>query len=203
MKIVTSLVAAAAIAAPSLAFAANWNIDPAHSNAQFKVGHMMVSSVRGEFSKLTGDVVYDPANPEKIVINAVIDASSIDTREKKRDDHLKSPDFFDVAQYKTITFKSKSAKKVAPGKLDVTGDLTIKNVTKPVVLRVEGLDKEMKNPWGQVVLGGVATTKVNRKDFGLTWNQALETGGVLVGEDVEITIDVELNKKADAETAAK
>ena len=203
MKIVTSLVAAAAIAAPSLAFAANWNIDPAHSNAQFKVGHMMVSSVRGEFSKLTGDVVYDPANPEEIVINAVIDASSIDTREKKRDDHLKSPDFFDVAQYKTITFKSKSAKKVAPGKLDVTGDLTIKNVTKPVVLRVEGLDKEMKNPWGQIVLGGVATTKVNRKDFGLTWNQALETGGVLVGEDVEITIDVELNKKADAETAAK
>lgn len=202
MKIATSLIAAAAIAAPSLAFAADWTVDASHSNAQFKVGHMMVSSVRGEFTKLSGDVSYDPKNPEKIVINAIIDASSINTREQKRDDHLKSPDFFDVAKHKNITFKSKSAKKVAAGKLDVAGDLTIKGVTKPVVLRVEGLDKEMKNPWGQTLLGGVATTKINRKDFGLTWNQALEAGGVLVGEDVEITIDVELTKK-EAETAAK
>lgn len=203
MKFAASLIAAAAVAAPSFAFAANYTIDPSHSNAQFKVAHMMVSSVRGEFTKVSGDVVYDVAKPEAIVINAVIDATSIDTREKKRDDHLKSPDFFDVAKHPAITFKSKSAKKLAPGKLDVTGDLTIKGVTKPVVLHVEGLDKELKNPWGQTVLGGVATTKVNRKDFGLNWNQALEAGGVLVGEDVEITIDVELNKKADAETAAK
>lgn len=201
-RIVTSIVAAAALAAPSLALAANWNIDSSHSNASFKVKHMMISSVRGEFTKLQGTVVYDAKAPEKTVIDATIDATSIDTREPKRDEHLKSPDFFDVAKFPTITFKSKSAKKVG-NKIAVLGDLTMHGVTKPVTLEVEGLDKEMKDPWGMTRVGGVATTKLNRKDWGLNWNKALEAGGVLVGEEVEIALDVELVKQADAATAAK
>ncbi len=202
-RTVTSLVAAAALAAPSLAFAAGWAFDASHSNASFKVKHMMVSTVRGEFTKVNGDVQYDMKAPEKIAIDATIDAASIDTRDAKRDEHLRAADFFDVAKHPKLTFKSKSAKQVAPGVLDVNGDLTIRGVTKPVVLRVEGLNQEAKDPWGNVRIGGTATTKINRKDFGLTWNQALETGGLLVGEDVEIAIDVELIKQADKATAAK
>lgn len=202
-RIVPSILAAAALALPSLASAADWNLDPAHSSAGFKVRHMMVSSVRGAFQKVSGKVKYDPKAPEKIAIDAEIDAASIDTREPKRDEHLRSPDFFDVANHPKITFRLKSAKKVGEGKLDVTGDLTIRGVTRQVVLRVEGLDQEAKDPWGNVRIGGVATTKLNRKDFGLTWNQALETGGILVGDDVEVTIDVELIKVADETTAQK
>jgi len=202
-RFIPSILAAAAVAAPSFAFADAWVLDTAHTAAQFKVDHLMVSSVRGEFKKLSGTVDYDLANPEKIAIDAVIEVASIDTREPKRDEHLKSADFFDAAKHPNITFKSKSARKVANGKLDVTGDLTIRGVTKPVVLRVEGLDKESKDPWGGVHVGGVATTTINRKDFGLTWNQALETGGVLVGEEVQITIDVELVKQAKPTTAEK
>lgn len=177
--------------------AANWQIDPSHSSASFSVRHLMVTKVRGEFGKLAGTVAYDAKAPEKIAIDANIDASTVNTREAKRDEHLRSPDFFDVAKHPNMTFKSKSAKAKGKGKLDVTGDLTIRGVTKQVVLEIEGLDSEVKDPWGNMRVGAVGTTKINRKDFGLTWNQALEAGGVLVGDDVEVTVDVSLVKQAE------
>jgi len=182
---------------PAMSFAAPFQIDSSHSNAHFKVKHMMVATVRGEFTKMAGNVEFDPAKPEAISIDATIDATTINTREEKRDAHLKSPDFFDVAKFPTITFKSKSAKSTGKGKLAVTGDLTMRGVTKQVVLDVEGLDAEVKDPWGNMRIGAVGSTKVNRKDFGLNWNQALEAGGVLVGETVDIVIDVELVKQAE------
>ncbi|GIU73328.1 MAG: polyisoprenoid-binding protein [Bryobacteraceae bacterium] len=176
-------------AAPAL-LAERYAIDGAHSKAQFAVRHLMVSTVRGEFTKIEGWVEYDEKNPAAIRIEAVIDAASINTGEPKRDEHLKSPDFFDVAKYPKITFRSKSARKTADG-LAVTGDLTIHGVTREVVLNVEGPSPEVRDPWGNLRRGATATTKINRKDFGLTWNAALETGGVVVGDEVTITIDVE------------
>lgn len=203
-KLGMSLVAAIAVALPGAAFAAEYTIDPSHSSADFSVRHLMVTKVRGTFKKLNGKVNYDPKAPEKIAIEATIDAASIDTREAKRDEHLRSPDFFDVANHPTLTFKSKKAKAKGKGKLEVTGDLTIRGVTKEVVLSVEGLDQEVKDPWGNIRRGASATAEINRKDFGLTWNQALETGGVMVGDKVEISIDVELIRQAaKEETASK
>jgi len=186
---------ALAIAAPALR-AEKYTIDGAHSKAQFSVRHMMVSNVRGEFTKIQGTVDYDDKNPAAIRIEAVIDAASINTGEPKRDEHLRSPDFFDVAKFPTITFRSKSARKTADG-LAVTGDLTIHGVTREVVLHVEGPTPEVKDPWGNIRRGATATTKINRKDFGLTWNAVLETGGVVVGEEVSITIDVEAVRAAE------
>jgi len=141
-------------------------------------------------------VDYDDKNPAAIRIEAVIDAASINTGEPKRDEHLKSPDFFDVAKFPNITFRSKSARKTAGG-LAVTGDLTIHGVTREVVLNVEGPTPEVKDPWGNIRRGATATTKINRKDFGLTWNAVLETGGVVVGDEVSITIDVEAVRAAE------
>ncbi len=192
--------AVVALGLPMLASAADFKLDPSHSNASFKVRHMMVSTVRGEFADVQGTVKYDAKAPEKIVIEAVIAANSINTRNEKRDDHLKSADFFDVAKHPALTFKSKSAKKNGK-KLAVKGDLTIRGVTKEVTLDVEGLDTEMKDPWGNTLLGASATTQIDRKDFGLNWNQALEAGGVLVGEKIDITLDVELVKQAAPATA--
>lgn len=176
-------------AAPALS-AESYTIDVSHSKAHFTVRHMMVSNVRGEFSKMTGKIEYDEKNPEAIRIAATIDVNSINTGEPKRDAHLKSPDFFDAAKYPAITFRSKSARKSAAG-LAVTGDLSIHGVTKEVVLQVEGPTQEVRDPWGNFRRGATATTRVNRKDFGLAWNAALETGGVVVGDEVSITIDVE------------
>jgi polyisoprenoid-binding protein YceI len=172
-----------------------WEIDPAHSSAQFAVRHLMVSTVRGEFGKMTGTLTLDEQDPTKSMIEATIDTASINTRIAKRDDHLKSPDFFDVAKYPTITFKSKKIEAAGEGKFKVTGDLTLHGVTKDVVLNIEGSPKPTKDPMGKLRIGGGATTKINRKDFGLSYNKALETGGVLIGEDVDITIDVELTQK--------
>jgi polyisoprenoid-binding protein YceI len=168
-----------------------WNIDPAHSSAQFSVRHMMISSVKGEFTKITGRAVYDPEKPESLSAEATIDVNTINTREPDRDNHLKSADFFDVAKFPTITFKSKRATK-GPDGLKLTGDLTIHGVTREVTLDVEGPTPPLKDPWGFTRVGASATTRINRKDFGLTWNQALEAGGVLVGDEVKITVDVEL-----------
>lgn len=199
-----SLAAAFAVALPGAAFAADYAIDASHSSADFSVRHLMVTKVRGTFNKLAGTVKFDPKAPEKMVIEATIDAASIDTREAKRDEHLRSPDFFDVANHPKLTFKSKSVKAKGKGKFDVKGDLTIRGVTKEVVLDVEGLDQEVKDPWGNTRLGASAKTKINRKDFGLTWNQALEAGGVMVGDEVEISLDVELIRQAaKEETASK
>ncbi|WP_257448907.1 YceI family protein [Archangium lipolyticum] len=194
-------VAALVLAAPSLAFAAEYEIDPGHSSAQFSVKHMMVSNVRGSFAKVTGKANIDEKDITKSTVEATIDASTINTNEPKRDEHLRNADFFDTAKYPTITFKSTKVEKAGEN-LKVSGNLTMHGVTKPVVLDVEGFTTESKDPWGNIKRGGVATTKINRKDFGLTYNSVLETGGVAVGEEVAITIDVELNKKKDAAPAA-
>ncbi len=167
-----------------------YQIDSAHSSAQFSVKHMMISTVRGDFTKVTGTITYDAANPNAATIEATIDAASIRTREEQRDAHLKSADFFDVEKYPSITFRSTGVASTGSD-LEVVGDLTIHGVTREVALLVEGPSDEAKDPWGNLRIGATATTKLNRKDFGLVWNAALETGGVLVGEEVKITLDIQ------------
>jgi polyisoprenoid-binding protein YceI len=167
-----------------------YQIDPAHSAAHFSVRHMMISNVRGEFTKLSGTILYDAQNPENSSVEATIDGSSITTGDAQRDTHLKSADFLDIEHFPSLTFRSKSITKGENGG-KVIGDLTIHGVTREIVLNVEGLAPEAKDPWGNFRIGGTATTKVSRKDFGLSWNAALETGGMLVGDDVKIEIDVQ------------
>ncbi|MGA3096638.1 MAG: YceI family protein [Bryobacteraceae bacterium] len=167
-----------------------YQIDSAHSSAQFTVRHLMISNVRGEFTKLSGSIAYDPADPASSSIDATIDAASINTREAQRDAHLKSADFFDVERFPVLTFRGKEVG-IRDGEGTVKGDLTMHGVTREVVLRVEGPTPEAKDPWGNMRIGATATAKINRKDFGLNWNAALEAGGVLVGEEVKITIDLE------------
>lgn len=188
--------AAVLLAASVYAQPATWQIDPAHSSAQFTVRHLMVSNVRGEFGKVSGTVLYDAQNLSKISVEASIDTTSINTREPKRDTHLKSGEFLDVATYPTITFKSKRVEQSANNNLRVIGDLTIRGVTKEVVLDVPAPTPAIKDPWGNTRMGASATTKINRKDFGVKWNGLLESGGAVVGDDVAITIDVELVKQA-------
>ncbi|MFP2900792.1 YceI family protein [Corallococcus sp. 4LFB] len=197
-----SAVTLLAVAAPSFAFASAWEIDSSHSSAQFGVKHMMVSTVRGSFSNVKGTVNLDDKDITKSTIETTIDATTINTNEPKRDEHLKSPDFFDVAKFPTITFKSTKIAKAGKDKLNVTGDLTMHGVTRPVVLAVEGPTAETKDAWGNVRRGATATTKIKRSDFGLTWNKALEAGGVAVGDDVTITLDLETTKKPEAAAPA-
>lgn len=170
-----------------------YQLDPAHSTASFSIKHMMIAKVHGGFEKMTGSMVLDTANPANSYVEAEIDARSINTREPQRDTHLRSPDFFDVEKFPTISFKSRSVEKTGDGLL-VLGDLTIHGVTKQVALEVEGPSAEMKDPWGHTKIGASATTKIKRKDFGLTWNAALEAGGFLVGDDVNITLEVQFVK---------
>jgi len=186
----------------ALAAPATYEIDPAHSSAQFSVRHMMVSNVRGEFSKLSGTLLLDAKNPTASSIEASIDATTIDTRNVDRDTHLKSPAFFDVAKFPTLSFKSKSVVAAGKGKFKVTGELTLHGVSKDVVLAVSAPTPDMKDPWGNVRTGVEATTTINRKDFGLVWNQTLDGGGVLIGDEVQITLDVELIKKVEPKAAA-
>jgi polyisoprenoid-binding protein YceI len=167
-----------------------WEIDSMHSAAHFTVRHMMVSKVRGDFGKVTGSINLDDKDVTKSTVEASIDASTINTREPKRDAHLKSNEFFDVTRFPTITFKSKKVEAAGAGKLKVTGDLTIHGVTKSVVLDVDGPSPAANNK-----RGATATTKLSRKDFGLTWNKMLEAGGVAVSDEVDVEIDLELNKK--------
>ena len=171
-----------------------WELDPAHSHAQFKVRHMMISNVKGEFGKITGTVQIDKNDITKSSVEAAIDAAGINTREDQRDTHLKSADFLDVAHYPTLSFRSTSISRSGDG-LRLTGDLTIHGVTKPVTFEVEGPTPETKDPWGSTRMGVEASATIDRKDFGLVWNSSLETGGVLVGEKVAITVDAELLKK--------
>ena len=183
------------LAVPAAGKASVWEIDPAHTSAQFAIRHLMVSTVRGDFRKVSGKVNLDDQDVTQSTVDATIDVASIDTGIAKRDDHLRSPDFFDVAKYPTMTFKSKKIQKGSgDGNYKITGDLTLRGVTKEVVLDFEGNLKPVKSPQGKTLIGGMATTKINRKDFGLTWNAALETGGVAVGEDVTITIDIEMTQ---------
>lgn len=198
-----ALTATLLLTGSALAFADTWNIDGSHSSAQFSVRHLMISNVRGEFGKVSGTLNYDPADPKKATVEASIDVSSITTRDEKRDGHLKSPDFFDVAKFPTITFKSKKVEAAGKGKLKVTGDLTLHGVTKEVKLDVAGPSAAIKDPWGLERGAASATTKINRKDFGLTWNKALETGGLAVGEEVSITLDIEFVKAVPAAAPAK
>ncbi|MGI8989601.1 MAG: YceI family protein [Bryobacteraceae bacterium] len=170
----------------------NYKIDPAHSSAQFVVRHMMITNVRGGFASVQGTVVYDSDNPGATSIDAVIDAASIKTMDDQRDAHLKSADFLDTEKYPTITFKSKNIAKAGGDEWNVTGDLSIHGVTKEVALKVEGPTAEGKDPYGNVRMGASAATKIKRSDFGLTYNAALETGGILVGDDLKIELEVSL-----------
>lgn len=177
---------------PAAAPAGTWELDPAHTSVQFKVRHMMVSNVRGDFEKVSGNVTYDEDDISRSSANITIDANSINTRVAKRDKHLKSPDFLDAEKHPLLVFRSKRVETAGEGKLTVTGDLTIRGVTREVVLDVEGPTPPVKDLQGKMRVGGTASTTINRKDFGLTWNKAIETGGVVVGDEVEITIDIEL-----------
>jgi len=187
--------AALCLVAPGLLHAASWQFDPDHTGVHFKVRHLMVSSVRGEFEKVTGRIVYDESDVTKSTADITIDAASVNTRVAKRDEHLRSPDFLDVVKHPAITFKSKRVEKAGNGTLKMTGDLTIRGVTKEVALTVEGPSPSVKDPLGNTRVGGQASTKINRKDFGLVWNKTVETGGVVVGDEVDITIDVEIYRK--------
>jgi polyisoprenoid-binding protein YceI len=168
-----------------------WTIDASHTDATFSVRHLMISNVRGEFQKISGSGTFDPAKPEAGSFRAEIDVASISTREAKRDEHLRSADFFDAANFPLITFASTSVRHGDKG-LEVVGDLTIRGTTREVVLAIENLTAPAKDPWGNERVGASAKTKIKRSDFKMTWNTALEAGGVVVGDDVAIHIDVEL-----------
>lgn len=186
----------AVLAFPAAAPAETWVLDTAHTGIHFKVRHLMVSWVRGDFEKFSGKVVYDEKEITKSSAEIAIDASSINTRVAKRDAHLKSPDFLDAANHPVLTFRSKRVEKATDGNLKVTGDLAIRGVTRETVLTIEGPTPAVKNLEGKMRVGGTAIVKINRKDFGLTWNKAIEAGGVVVGDEVEITIEIELVKGA-------
>jgi polyisoprenoid-binding protein YceI len=178
-----------------LAHAETWRLDPAHSAAQFSVRHLGISTVRGAFTKLQGTVEYSPSNPSQCLIDATIESTSIDTRVEMRDNHLRSAEFLDVAKYPTLTFKSKRAAPDGAGKVKVTGDLTIHGVTKEVVLDVEGPSEVMKDPMGNLRMGASATTKISRKDFGIT------TMPGMIGDEIDIVLDVEMIQPQAAQKA--
>jgi polyisoprenoid-binding protein YceI len=171
-----------------------WNIDPTHSVAEFKVKHLMISNVKGHFARMTGALTLDASDLTKSRVNASIEAASIETRDAQRDAHLKSVDFLHVEEFPTLSFESSRIRRIREGELAVDGDLTIRGVTRPVSFSVEGPTEPVKDPWGNTRVAVSATTKINRKDFGLTWNAALEAGGIVVGEEVAITLEVEFIK---------
>jgi polyisoprenoid-binding protein YceI len=172
-----------------------WAIDPAHSAAEFKVKHMMISNVKGKFTGLSGYLTLDSADVTNSKVEATIPLATVSTGDAQRDGHLKSPDFFDAEKYAEMGFVSTKVEKTGDGELAVTGNLTLHGVTKPVTFAVEGPSAPAKDPWGNTRVGLSAIAKINRKDFGLTWNSVLETGGVMVGEDVSISLDVEFIKQ--------
>lgn len=197
MKRLAALASASALAlglapAAALAEASVWNFDPAHTEAGFSVKHFVVSTVRGAFSKTSGKMLLDEKDITKSSVEATIEVASIDTRVQKRDDDLRSPNFFDAAKYPTITFKSSKVEKAGAG-VKVTGDLTMKGVTRPVTLEVAGPSAEIKDPWGNIRRAISARTKLNRKDFGLTYNEVVEAGPV-VSDEVVVEINAELLK---------
>ncbi len=171
-----------------------WNIDPVHTVAEFKVKHMMISNVKGQFTGVKGVLALDESGLASSHVDASVDVASINTRDVQRDAHLKSADFFDVEKFPALSFKSTRISQVRDGELAVEGNLTIHGVTRKVVFDVEGPTAPAKDPWGNTRVGLSATTRINRKDFGLTWNAALETGGILVGDEVTITLDVQFVK---------
>lgn len=194
MSILRSLALLPLLVASSSALAATYQVDPSHTRVGFSVSHMMVSTVRGEFGTVAGTVDYDPANVAATKVDATVGITSVDTRDAKRDEHLRSPDFFDAVKFPEMKFKSKAVKNVTPTTFDLVGDLTIRGVTKEVTFKVNKLAADRKDPWGNTKSGTRATATINRQDFGVTWNNTLDGGGVLVGDEVTIELDVELNK---------
>jgi polyisoprenoid-binding protein YceI len=192
----TPTLAATPTAAPAVSRATTWELDPAHSVANFSVKHMMIARVHGSFHKLEATLRLDRANPFNSSVEATIDANTIDTHEPKRDEHLRSPDFFDVKTFPTITFKSKRFEPAGGDNYKVIGELTMHGITREVALDVESSASEQKDPWGNTKIGASVATKIKRRDFGLNWNAALETGGFLVGEDVSVTLDLQFVKKS-------
>jgi polyisoprenoid-binding protein YceI len=180
---------------PTAAGTTTWNIDNSHTLVEFSVRHLMISTVKGRFGEVSGKVVADDADPSRSQIEATINVASIDTREAQRDAHLRSADFFDAENFPTLTFRSTRIEKASGDDLKVTGDLTIRGTTREVVLDVTS-EGRVKDPWGGERAGYSAKTKIKRSDFGLTWNMALETGGVVVGDDIKIALEVELVKQA-------
>jgi polyisoprenoid-binding protein YceI len=192
----SSLIALALmIAVPLAASADTWQIDPVHTTVEFTVRHMMISNVRGLFTKVAGTITAKDNDPASVKVEATIDTSSIDTRSADRDADLKSANFLDVAKYPTMTFRSKKIEPAGTGKWKMIGDLTLHGVTKEVTLDVQGPTAPIKDPWGNTRAGASATTKINRKDFGLAWSKVLEAGGAVVGDEVTVSIDVEAVKK--------
>ena len=179
---------------PAPGTVSTWNLDAAHSAAEFKVKHMMISNVKGTFTGLSGTLQLDETDRTHSTVEASIDVATINTGDAQRDGHLKSGDFFDAEKFPTITFKSTNIDSTGGPDYEATGELSIRGVTKSVIFKVEDLSTPAKDPWGNQRIGLSATTKINRKDFGLGWNAALETGGVLVGEDVTITLEVQFIK---------
>ena len=175
-----------------------WKIDPAHSAAQFSVRHLMISNVRGEFTKITGSATFDPSDLSKASVEMTIEAASINTREPQRDEHLRSADFLDVANYPTLTFRSTRVQPIGEETFKLTGDLTIRGVTRQVTFEMEGPTPPVKDPWGNTRAGVTGSTKINRKDFGVSFNALTEAGGVMVGDEVKITIEAELVQTAAA-----
>jgi polyisoprenoid-binding protein YceI len=184
--------ALALVAAPAIA--STWEIDASHSTAQFSVRHLVISNTKGVFTMFRGMVNVPEEDLAKMSLEASVDVASLDTREPKRDAHLKSADFFDVASHPAMTFVSKRVEKLAEDRLKVVGDLTIRGKTKEVVLDVANVSAPVSDPWGNVRRGATATTTINRQDFGVSWNKTLETGGLVVGNDVAITLELELVK---------
>ena len=194
-NLVTVVAAVVTLGLPAFALADLWQIDQDHSNVGFKVRHMMVSNVKGDFGKFAGSVDIDNKDVTKSKVSVAIETASVNTGVTKRDDHLKSADFFEVAKFPTMTFVSKKVVKAGKDKLKVTGALTLHGVTRDVVLDVEGLSSAAKDPWGNLRRGASASTRISRKDFGLVWNAALETGGVAVADEVLISLEIEMIKK--------
>jgi len=180
---------------PILSDAATWQMDPAHSSFEFKIRHLTVSNVKGDFSKVQGVAIIDDQNITQLKVEVAIDAASVNTGHTQRDEHLRGPDFFDVTKYPTITFVSKKVIKIDTNRLKVIGDLTLRGVTREITVDVEGPTPEVKDPWGNFRRGATATAKINRRDFGITWNKVLDTGGLVIGDEVNITIEVELVRK--------
>lgn len=196
MKNMSRLMIGLVLLAPAAATrAATWNVDPAHSVISFSVKHMMMATVRGDFTSFSGSVDFDENNPATFSVQAEADAASIDTRNEKRDAHLKSADFFDVEKTPKLTLVSKQVEKIGDGRYKMTADLTMHGITREVIFDVTGFSGSLKSPWGGTVTSAVATATIDRKVWGLNWNKTLESGGVLVSEDVTITLDVELVKK--------
>jgi len=198
-KTIQNFVATAGLAVlfavPIYASTSSWQIDSQHTAAQFSVRHLAISTVRGQFSSVKGTVQIDDTDVSKSTVDVSIDVNSVDTREPKRDAHLKSADFFDAAKYPEMVFKSKKVERAPGGRLKVTGDLTIRGITKEVILDVDGPTGAVKDPWGMQRAGLTATTKINRQDFGVKWNAPMDNGGVVVGDEISIVIDLEMTKQ--------